>query len=151
VLAYNIYLDRTGWKLSKEVKLKDEELVTLALNFKDKSSYKAPSDGLLRFIEEKCNEMCRNYLVRELEDMKYVFGVKGNFNITKLWMLLGLNTHLWRSSAIVGAREKRKRAAKSEDDEDSPSCLIKKKAKMSIQKYTVVKKSSVLKTTIVAQ
>jgi hypothetical protein len=42
VLAYNIYLTRTGRRLSKEVKLKDEELVTLAFDFKEQSSYKAP-------------------------------------------------------------------------------------------------------------
>jgi hypothetical protein len=35
VLAYNIYLTRTGRKLSKEVKFKDEELVTLAFDLKE--------------------------------------------------------------------------------------------------------------------
>jgi hypothetical protein len=42
VLAYNIYLTRTGRRLSKEVKLKDEELVTFVFDFKEQSSYKAP-------------------------------------------------------------------------------------------------------------
>jgi hypothetical protein len=40
-------------KLPKEVKCKDEELVTLAFDFKEQSTYKAPSSGWLRFIEEK--------------------------------------------------------------------------------------------------
>jgi hypothetical protein len=44
-LAYNIYPTRTRWKLPKEVKLEDEELVMLAFDFKEQSSYKAPSVG----------------------------------------------------------------------------------------------------------
>jgi hypothetical protein len=35
----------------KEVKSKDEELVTLAFGFKEQSSYKAPSVGWLKLIE----------------------------------------------------------------------------------------------------
>jgi hypothetical protein len=80
-LSFYIYLTRTGWKFSKEVKSKDDELVTLAFDFIEQSSYKAPSDEWLRFIEEKCNEMCGNYLIREHEDMKSVFGRRG-----KLWL-----------------------------------------------------------------
>jgi hypothetical protein len=72
--AFNIYPTRTGWKLLKEVKSRDEELVTLAFDFREQSSYKDPSTCWLRFIEEKCNEMCGNYLIREHKDMKYVFG-----------------------------------------------------------------------------
>jgi hypothetical protein len=44
-LAYNIYPTWTGWKLPNEVKSEDEELVTLAFDFKEQSSYKAPSVG----------------------------------------------------------------------------------------------------------
>jgi N-glycosylase/DNA lyase len=73
VVAYNIYPTRTWWKLSKEVKSKEEELVTLAFDFKEQSSYKAPSAGRHKLIE-KCNEMRENYLVREHEDMKSIFG-----------------------------------------------------------------------------
>jgi hypothetical protein len=60
-LAYNIYLTRTGWKLPKEVKSSDEGLVTLAFDFKEQSTYKSPSANWLKFIEEKCNEMCGNF------------------------------------------------------------------------------------------
>jgi hypothetical protein len=44
-LAYNIYPTRTTWKLPKEVKCKDEELVTLTFDFKEQSTYKVPSTG----------------------------------------------------------------------------------------------------------
>jgi hypothetical protein len=57
VLAYNTYPTWTSWKLPKEVKSKDEELVTLAFDFKEQSSYKAPSVGWRKLNEEKCNEM----------------------------------------------------------------------------------------------
>lgn len=50
-LAYNIFLTRTGWKLSKEVKSKEGELVTLAFKFKEHASYKYPSTGWLKLIE----------------------------------------------------------------------------------------------------
>jgi hypothetical protein len=68
-LAYNIYPTQTGWKLPKEVKRNDKGLITLAFDFKDQSTYKTPSAGWLKFVEEKCNEMCGNYLPREHEDM----------------------------------------------------------------------------------
>jgi hypothetical protein len=80
-LAYNIYPTWTGWKLPKVVKTKKGELVTLAYGFKEQSSYKAPLVGWLRLIEEKCNEMCGNYLTREHEDMSSVFGSQ-----RKLWL-----------------------------------------------------------------
>jgi hypothetical protein len=51
----------------------------------------------------------------------------------------------------VGAGEKRKRAAKSEADEEPPSGLVKKKAKMSVQKDTTMKKTSAPKKTTAAQ
>jgi hypothetical protein len=52
------------------VKSKGEELVTLAFDIKGQSSYKAPSAVWLKLIEEKCNKICGNYLVREHEDIK---------------------------------------------------------------------------------
>jgi hypothetical protein len=69
VLAYNLYPTRIGWKLPKEMKCKDEELVILAFDFKEQSSYKAPLARWLNFIEEKCCEMCDNYHTREHKDM----------------------------------------------------------------------------------
>lgn len=72
--AYNIYPIRTRWKLPKEVKRGDEGLVTLAFDFKEQSTYKSPSVGWLKFIEEKCNDMCSNYLAKEHEYMRFAFG-----------------------------------------------------------------------------
>jgi hypothetical protein len=69
------------------VKLKDEELVTLAFDFKEQSSNKAPSTEWMRFIEEKCNEMCGNYLTREHKDMQLSSRAERNFGLTELWML----------------------------------------------------------------
>jgi hypothetical protein len=86
VLAYNIYPTRTGWKLPKEVKSKDEELVMLAFYFKEQSSYKSPSVGWLKLIEKKCNQVYGNYLVREHEYMKSIFGSQG-----KLWLYRVMN------------------------------------------------------------
>jgi hypothetical protein len=37
-LAYNIFPTRTGWKLPKEVKRKEHELVTLSFEFKEQAS-----------------------------------------------------------------------------------------------------------------
>jgi hypothetical protein len=52
-LACNIYPTQTGWKLLNEVKCKDEELITLAFDFKEQSTYKALLAGWQKFIEEK--------------------------------------------------------------------------------------------------
>jgi hypothetical protein len=76
-LAYNIFPTWIGWKLPKEVKLKDDELVTLAIDFKEQYSYKSPSVGWLRLIEEKSNEICGNCLTRVHEDMSSNFGSQG--------------------------------------------------------------------------
>ena len=67
-LAYKIFPTRTGWKLSNE-----DELVTLAFEFKEQASYKVPFSGWLKLIEERCNEIVGNYLVREHEDMSSTF------------------------------------------------------------------------------
>jgi hypothetical protein len=85
-LACNIYPTQTGWKLPKEVKCKDEELITLAFDFKEQSTYKALSVGWLKFIEEKCNKMCGNYLAREHKDMRSALRAKGSFGLTGIWM-----------------------------------------------------------------
>jgi hypothetical protein len=71
----------TRWKLLKKVKCKDGELVTLAFEFKEQSSYKTPPEGWLKLIETKCNEICGNYLTREHKDMSSTFGNRG-----KLWL-----------------------------------------------------------------
>jgi hypothetical protein len=71
------------------VKSKYEELVTLTFDFKEQSPYKAPSTGWLRFIEEKCNEMCENYPIREHEDMKYVFESRGKLWLNRVMNALG--------------------------------------------------------------
>jgi hypothetical protein len=151
-LAYNMYLTWTRWKLSKEVKLKDEELVTLAFDFKEQSSYKAPSTGWLRFIEVKCYEMCGNYLTREHEDMQSIFGSKGKLRLNRVMDALGFEYLGYENpSTNVEAGEKRKRDAKSEADEASPSRLVKKKAKMSIQKDKVANKTSAPTKTMATQ
>lgn len=80
-LSYNIYPTRTGWKLPKDVKSKDGQLVRLTVDFNDQSSYKAPSVGWLRLIVEKCNEICRNYLTREHKDMSSIFRSQGSFDL----------------------------------------------------------------------
>jgi hypothetical protein len=80
-LAYNVFPTRTGWKLLKEVKSKDGELVTLAFDFKEQSSYKAPPARWMRLIEEKCNEIYGNYLTREHEDMSSIFRNQGKLRL----------------------------------------------------------------------
>jgi hypothetical protein len=93
----------------------------------------APSAGWLTFIEERCNQMCGNYLTREHEDMQSVFGNRGKLRLNRVMDALGFEYLDYEDpSANVGAGEKRKRATKSEVDKDPPSGLAKKKAKMYI-------------------
>lgn len=80
-LAYNIYPTRTGWKLPKDVKSKDGQLVRLTFDFNEQSSYKAPWVGWLRLIVEKCNEICKNYLTREHEDVSSIIRSQGSFDL----------------------------------------------------------------------
>jgi hypothetical protein len=47
-LAYNILPTCTEWKLTKQVKSKDGEPITLDFKFKEQSSYKAPFEGWLK-------------------------------------------------------------------------------------------------------
>jgi hypothetical protein len=82
-LAYNIYPTRTEWKLPKEVKSKDEGLVTLAFGFYEQTLYKAPLAEWIRFIGEKCNEIYGNYLTREHEDMSSIFGSWGKLQLNR--------------------------------------------------------------------
>ena len=57
-----MYLTRIGWKLSKELKSKDEELVNLAFGFKEQSLYKDPSTKQLRFIRENAMKCVKTIL-----------------------------------------------------------------------------------------
>jgi hypothetical protein len=59
---------------AKEVRSKEEELVTLAFEFKQKASFKAPSLGWLQLIEKNCNEIVGNYLTKEHRAMTSTFG-----------------------------------------------------------------------------
>jgi hypothetical protein len=112
-LAYNIYPTRTVWNLPKEVKSKDEGLVTLAFGFKEQSSYKAPSVEWLRFIEEKCNEICRNYLTREHEDMSSVFGSQGKLRLNRVMNVIDFEYSDYEDPTVnTETGEKRKRVAK---------------------------------------
>jgi hypothetical protein len=153
-LAYNIYLTQARWKLPKEVKSKDGGLVTLAFDFKEQSSYKAPSAGWLGLIEEKYNEICRNYLTMEHKDMPSIFGSWG-----KLWLNRVTNTiefecpHYEDPAINTEAGEKSKRVTKgaskalkkivdddtvdedeSEGDEEPSLGIEKKKARTSTKK-----------------
>jgi hypothetical protein len=170
-LAYNIYPTQTGWKLPKEVKSKDGELVTLAFDFKEQSSYKAPSVGWLRLIEEKCNEICGNYLVREHEDMHSIFGGRGKLRLNRVMNATGFEYPDYEDPAAnAEAGEKRKRGVEgagktskknadaeteddneSEHDEETPSGLAKKKVKISVKKGTTAKKTPATKKAAAAQ
>jgi hypothetical protein len=55
----------------------DEGIVTLAFDFMEQSTCKSPSASWLKYIQEKCKEMCGNYLAREHKDMKFAFGGQG--------------------------------------------------------------------------
>jgi hypothetical protein len=170
-LAYNLYPTRTGWKLPKEVKSKDGELITLDFTFKEQSSHKAPSAGWLQMIEEKCNKICGNYLTREHEDMTSIFGGRGKLRLNRVMNALGFEYPDYKDpSANAEAGEKRKRVVKviekrlkesvdaktrgddeSENDEDPPSGPAKKKVKVSVQKGTTAKKTLSPKKTVAAQ
>jgi hypothetical protein len=108
-LAYNIYPTRTGWKLPKEMKSKDEQLVTLAFVFKEQSSYKAHSIRWLRLIEEKCNEIYGNYLTREHEDMSSVFESRRKLRLNRVMNAIGFEYPDYDDPAInTETREKEK-------------------------------------------
>jgi hypothetical protein len=108
-LAYDIYPTWTGWKLPKDVKTKDGELVTLAFTFKEQSSYKTPSPGWLRLIEEKCNEIYGNYFTREHEDMSSIFGGQGKLFLNRVMDVIGFEYPYYEDPAInTGTGEKRK-------------------------------------------
>jgi hypothetical protein len=75
--------------LPKEVKTKEDGLVTLAFEYKEQASYKAPSVGWLKLIEERCNEIVENYLVREHEDMSSTFKSRGKLKINRVMNAIG--------------------------------------------------------------
>jgi hypothetical protein len=87
-LTYNIFPTRTGWKLPKVVKSKEDELVTLAFEFKEKASFRAPS-GWLKLIETKCNEIAGNYIIKEDEAMTSAFGTEGKWRLNRVMNALG--------------------------------------------------------------
>jgi hypothetical protein len=150
-LVYNIYPTQTRWSLLKEVKSKDGELITLAFDFKEQSSYKDPLVGWLKLIEEKYNEMCRNYLTREYEDMPCIFGSRGKLQLNRVMNVIGFEYPNYEDPTVnIETGEKRKRDAKgagkttkktadveSEDDDESendeePSSGLAKKVKISV-------------------
>jgi hypothetical protein len=91
------------------VRSKDGELVTLAFDFKGQSSYKAPSTGWMRLIEEKCNEICMNYLTREHEDMSSVFESQGKLQLDRVMNTIGFST---RTTLIPHSTSKLERREK---------------------------------------
>jgi hypothetical protein len=94
---------------TKEVKSKDEELVTLAFGFKEQSSYKAPLARWLRLIEEKYNEIYGNYLTREHEDMSSVFRSRGKLRLNRVMNAIGFEYLDYEDPAInteTGEKEK---------------------------------------------
>jgi hypothetical protein len=140
-LAYNIYPIWTGWKLPKDVKTKDGELVTLAFSFKEQSLNKAPSPGWLRLIEEKGNEVCGNYFTREHEDLSSIFGGQGKLRLNRVMNAIGfeysdyedpgINTGIGEKrewvTKIIGKSSKKTTEADTENDEsegneEPPSC-----------------------------
>jgi hypothetical protein len=107
-LAYDIYPTRTGWKLSKEVKSKDGELVTLAFVFKRQSLCKVASAEWLRLIEEKYNEICGSYLTREHEDMKTQFRSRRKRRMNRVMDAIGFEYPDYKDpSANNGVEEKK--------------------------------------------
>jgi hypothetical protein len=112
-LAYNIYPTRTGWKLSKEVKSRNEELVTLAFDFEKQSSYKAPSTGWLKLIEKKCNEIRGNYLTREHEDLSSIFRSQRKLWLNRVMNAIGFEYPYYENPDVnTETREKEKKLLK---------------------------------------
>jgi hypothetical protein len=115
VVAYNIYLTWTRWKLPKEVKSKDKGLVTLTFGFKEQSSYKAPLAEWLRFVGENCIEICGNYLTREHEDMSSIFRSRGKLQLNRVMNVIGFEYPDYEDPTInTETGEKRKRVAKGD-------------------------------------
>jgi hypothetical protein len=69
--------------------MKEDEPVTLAFEFKEQASYKAPYVGWLKLIEERCNWIVGNYLVSEHEDMSSTFEKWGKLKINRVLKVLG--------------------------------------------------------------
>jgi hypothetical protein len=98
-------------KLSKEVKSKDEGVVTLSFSFKEQSSYKAPLAEWLRFIGEKCNEIYGNFLPGNTKICPLSLEVEGSFVLIGSWMTLVLSIQIM--NILLSILEKRKNITKS--------------------------------------
>jgi hypothetical protein len=121
------------------VKCNDEGLITLAFDFKEQSTYETPSVGWLKFVEEKCNEMCGNYLAREHEDMQSAFGGRRKLLLNRIMDALGFEYPDYEESPANTRASEKKRAVKKEAEELSLG-QIKKKARI-IQKDATAKKA----------
>jgi monoamine oxidase len=94
--------------------MKEDELITLAFEFKEQASYKAPSVGWMKIIEDRCNEIVGNYLMREHKDMLSTFKNCGKLRINIVMNDIGFEYPDYtkpRTSAEAG--EKRTRATKA--------------------------------------
>jgi hypothetical protein len=109
------------------VKCNDEGLITLAFDFKEQSTYETPSVGWLKFVEEKCNEMCGNYLAREHEDMQSAFGGRRKLLLNRIMDALGFEYPDYEESPAntrasekkEGCEERGRRAVSGTDKEES--------------------------------
>lgn len=60
-------------------------------------------------IEEKCNEICGNYLTREHKDMSSIFGSQGKLQLNKVMNAIGFEYLDYEDPAVnieVGDKEK---------------------------------------------
>jgi hypothetical protein len=125
--------------LLKDVKCNDEELIPLAFDFQAQSTYKAPSAEWLKFIDDRCNKMCGNYLAREHEDMWSAFGGRGKFRLNKVMDAFGFEYPDYEDPSTntgSGRKEKGLRRIRTKSHQ------VKKKAKTLVQKDGAVKKAS---------
>jgi hypothetical protein len=94
------------------VKSKEGELVTVAFEFKEQASFKAPSLGWLQLVEKKCNEIARNYLVKEHEAMASTLGDREKLRLNRVMNTIGFeytnNTKPVTSAEVAEKKEKYK-------------------------------------------
>jgi hypothetical protein len=84
---------------------------------------------LLKFVKERCNEMCGNYLTRKHEDTQSTFGGRRTLRLNRVVDALGFEYPDYEdTSTNTRTREKIKRSMNKEDEEPSFG-LVKKKAK----------------------
>jgi hypothetical protein len=124
----------------------------ISIKFKEQSSYKSTSIGWLRLIQEKCNEITGNYLVREHKHMSSTFRSQGKLRLNRVMDAIGFKYPDYTDPAAnTKAGEKWKRATKttskaskkaiddeigsdeSKNDEEPPSGP-EKKAKIAVRK-----------------